>query len=57
MTGDQEFTISGFVVRRGVLEKGRLLRYRRQILAEDLAPGDVLSSEGVGAWLPFEPLH
>lgn len=48
MPGETEFWDNGYLVRRGVLEKDRISGYRRQILANDLAPGDVLSSPGVG---------
>ena len=48
MPGEPEFWNKGFLVRRQVLEKARMIGYRRQVLAGDLAPGDVLSSKGVG---------
>ena len=48
MPGETEFWDKGWLVRRRVLEKDRILAYRRQILAKDLAPGDLLSSPGVG---------
>ena len=46
--GDPEFWRYGYVVRRRALGKDRLISYRRQILAGDTLPGDVLSSPGLG---------
>ena len=51
MPGETEFWDKGWLVRRRVLEKDRILAYRRQILAKDLAQTfQLLGGVGADRW-------